>query len=157
MTTRRSLRRAIASSGVLVLALGLLPAVPSAATVTPEQAGLWWTSQTPDGKPSHGDSYLANVTDDGKLVVFWSNGDDLVDGEDSHFHVLLRDRTTGVTSILDRSPDGDVGNGAAYEGDISADGRFVRSGRTRTTSCQVTAMATATCSCSTARPATRRS
>ena len=46
-------------------------------------------------------------------------------GEDAHPQVLRRDRTTGVTTLVSRTPAGAPGNAWSGVPDISDDGRFV--------------------------------
>jgi Tol biopolymer transport system component len=66
---------------------------------------------------------------DGRYMVFQSNSGDLVTGiRDANqyaFDVFVRDRLAGTTRCVSLTPAGATGNGASYNPQISADGRYV--------------------------------
>ena len=71
-------------------------------------------------------SYDASVSPDGRYVVFTSAADDLVAVDNNnHEDVFLRDRQSGVTTILSTRPDGSPADGQSGQGAISADGTKV--------------------------------
>jgi len=84
-------------------------------------------SHAPDGGPANGWSRQADVSDDGRFVVFISNATNLVEGGTSgNAHAFVLDRVTGVIDVVTRSVDGDLSpdtNG--YEVRISGDGTHV--------------------------------
>jgi Tol biopolymer transport system component len=74
------------------------------------------------------DFSFAPVSDaTGRHVAFRSSATNLIAGGTQSFtsHVYVRDRQDGTTVIADASSAGGVGDGAALEYAISADGRFV--------------------------------
>lgn len=73
-----------------------------------------------------GNSGLCAVSDDGRYVVFASEAGNLVPGCTGAFlQVFLRDRQTGGTVCVSRSPGGAEGNGASDFPAMSADGRWI--------------------------------
>lgn len=63
---------------------------------------------------------LADLSDDGRYVVFQSSATNLVAGADSGVsQVYLRDRQAGTTTLVAHTP------GGAYAPQISADGRYI--------------------------------
>lgn len=74
-------------------------------------------------------SYLADLSADGRYLVFTSFASNLVPNDNTPVDVFVRDRVTGTTervSIGDAEQEGDGGTpGQAYPDAISADGRYV--------------------------------
>ena len=67
-----------------------------------------------------------SIASGGQLVAFSSASSNLAQndtngGED----VFIHDLSTGVTSLVSRTPIGNVGNGSSQEADISDDGRYI--------------------------------
>lgn len=75
---------------------------------------------------SDGLSDSPSISADGRYVVFRSDGDNLVAGDDKTVgDIFLRDTVAGTTILVSKSSDGTAGNGESSQGVISADGRFV--------------------------------
>ncbi|TDC77329.1 hypothetical protein E1193_22550 [Micromonospora sp. KC606] len=80
-----------------------------------------------------GSGYATSISADGRYVVFGTNHDYLVPGDNnSSYDVFVRDRWTATTSLVSLSntgqqtpPPGDENNGHSDDGTISADGRYV--------------------------------
>ena len=64
------------------------------------------------------------ISADGRFVAFVSQSTNLVTGVSGQ-QVYLRDRQTGLTTVVSKSTLGTVGNGASSVPDISADGRYI--------------------------------
>lgn len=78
-------------------------------------------------QPGNGESATdtSSISGDGRLVVFVSTADDL-GAVDDKFHVYVRERVAGITTLVDRAPGGDApGNGSSFEPAISRDGTTV--------------------------------
>lgn len=114
---------------VLVILAGGVPA-PLHAQGVPELVSL-----TPSGTSSTGLTPLeiygpgqTNISADRRFVVFSSTAPDLVPGDTNGTQdVFLRDRITGVTTLISRASGvaGALGNAPSGQPVISADGRFV--------------------------------
>jgi Tol biopolymer transport system component len=73
-----------------------------------------------------GDSMSADMTPDGRYVVFDSDSANLVPGDDNGIaDVFLRDRRTATTERVSISLSGRSPNGPSYLASISADARYV--------------------------------
>jgi Tol biopolymer transport system component len=84
-------------------------------------------SVTDAGAESNGESYDADVSADGRYVVFASDADNLVPGDtNGQSDIFLRDRQTGSTTRLSLADGGAQaeGNGSGNS-QISNDGRYV--------------------------------
>jgi hypothetical protein len=79
-----------------------------------------------DGGESDDNSYLANISADGRLVAFLSYATNLVprDGNDAS-DVFVTDLRSGTTERVSVSSDENEGNDRSYNPSISARGRFV--------------------------------
>ena len=79
------------------------------------------------GRASDGSSLHPRLSGDGRFLVFSTVATSLVGakGEGVDAQVLRRDRTTGITTLVSRTPAGAPGNGWSGVPDISDDGRFV--------------------------------
>lgn len=83
-------------------------------------------SSTVSGAEPSGSSSQPALSGDGRLVVYTSAADDIVDGDDNgRSDVLLFDRQTGRTRLISASNDGTSGNGHSQHPVISGDGRTV--------------------------------
>lgn len=79
-----------------------------------------------DGGQATGKSYDADVSSDGRYVVFVSEADDLVPGDTNGVaDIFLRDRQAGTTRRLSVAADGAQADGESYDPRISSDGRYV--------------------------------
>ncbi len=92
-------------------------------------------SRTGDGLQANGDSHSADLSADGRWVVFASDatnlwGSSLGDGSKSasYFgltHIYLHDRVSGETSLVSTSMDGRPANASSFHPRISGDGRWI--------------------------------
>ena len=83
-------------------------------------------SNSPTGAQSDGDSYLPDVSGDGRYVTFTSDGANLVAGDTNGLtDIFVHDRNTGVTERVSVASDGLQANGRSLGSSISADGRHV--------------------------------
>jgi len=79
-----------------------------------------------DGGEADGPSLFPAVSADGRYVVFESQADDLVPGDENHFaDIFVRDRQMGTTRRVNLAPDGSEANDDSLTPSISADGRYV--------------------------------
>jgi Tol biopolymer transport system component len=108
---------------VAVNVAGPSPAsVPSAAALV---EGISRVSSSPAGDPGNGDSQAAAVSQHGRFVAFQSRATNLAGQASVKQQVYLRDRQTGVTSLVSVAMNGAPGNGDSTAPSISADGRYV--------------------------------
>jgi uncharacterized repeat protein (TIGR01451 family) len=71
-------------------------------------------------------SVQADISADGRFVVFSSFADNLVPGaQSSGLQVYLRDRATGVIERITEDAAGEPGDGSSVDPTVSLDGRFV--------------------------------
>ncbi|QQR74144.1 MAG: PD40 domain-containing protein [Holophagales bacterium] len=78
------------------------------------------------GAEGNGASWQPRVSADGRFVAFTSNSTNLVAGDvNGHDDVLVRDRETGLTTLVSVGPAGIGGYGDSASPAISADGRYV--------------------------------
>jgi Tol biopolymer transport system component len=84
-------------------------------------------SRASDGSPADQSASQARMTADGRHVVFVSQAGNLGAGAAGTDHVYLRDLVSGQTQLVDRASgaDGAIGNAAAEDPSVSADGRLV--------------------------------
>lgn len=67
-----------------------------------------------------------DISDDGQVIVFWSNADDLVADDTNQMRdVFAFDRETGTMRLVSVASDGTAGNGDSRDAVVSGDGRFV--------------------------------
>ena len=91
-------------------------------------AGTARVSESSDGVPAFGDSWHASISDDGQIVVFVSEADNLVpDDNNGEFDVFLHDRSSGTTSRVSQGVNGAEANGFSGWSPpvISGNGRYV--------------------------------
>ncbi|MGI9600829.1 MAG: hypothetical protein ACR2QE_03020 [Acidimicrobiales bacterium] len=83
-------------------------------------------SVNPSSVPGDGESFGADISADGRFVVFSSSSTDLVAGDTNGFYdVFVRDRQAGTTERVNSGIFGAETNGHSYAGSISDDGRYV--------------------------------
>ncbi len=83
-------------------------------------------SSTISGTEPSGSSSQPALSGDGRLVVYTTSADDIVDGDDNgRSDVLLFDRQTGLTQLISSRSDHRSGNGHSQHPVISGDGRTV--------------------------------
>ena len=78
------------------------------------------------GEQVDGQSYYPDISDDGQIVVFQSNANNLVANKTNGItDIYVHYRNTGMTKIVSVSPSGELANGLSGIPSISADGRFL--------------------------------
>ncbi|MDQ2973337.1 MAG: hypothetical protein M3Q79_02560 [bacterium] len=78
------------------------------------------------GAQSNGQSSVANISADGRYVIFDSDATNLVAGDTNAVRdVFLKDTQTGTTTRVSTSSTGTQATQGSYSGAISADGRYV--------------------------------
>ncbi len=83
-------------------------------------------SLTSNGQAPNGDTWVADISDDGRVVVFQSSATNLVPGDTNGFYdIFARDRASGVTERLSVGPGGIEANHFCFSPAISGDGRYV--------------------------------
>ena len=84
-------------------------------------------SVTATGRASNGSSQHPRLSGDGRFLVFSTVATSLTasSGQAAYSQVLRRDRATGITTLVSRTPAGAPGNGWSGVPDMSDDGRFV--------------------------------
>src|SRR5262245_61019314 len=76
--------------------------------------------------PGDGPSTTPSASDDGRLIAFSSEADNLVPGDGNGvFDIFVRDRLAQTTERVSVASDGSEANGGSFEPKISANGRFV--------------------------------
>jgi Tol biopolymer transport system component len=75
--------------------------------------------------PANANSNQASVSGDGRYVAFASGASNLVSGDNADTDVFVRDRMTGITTLVSQSTGGAKGNGMSSAPSISADGRYI--------------------------------
>jgi hypothetical protein len=81
-------------------------------------------SKSTSGEAGEGHSIAPAISADGGLVAYATSAPNLLDGA-SGYHILLVDRASGHSEILDRSSEGTIGNADANLPILSSSGRFV--------------------------------
>ena len=86
-------------------------------------------STSSNGSQSNNSSFSPSLSSDGRYVAFYSNANNLVDGDNNGIgDVFLKDTLTGTTSLVSVSQSGAQANGgpiSSFTTSISADGRYV--------------------------------
>jgi len=78
------------------------------------------------GNQANGNSYSPAISGDGRYVAFESFATDLMaGGTNGNGHIFVRDRQTGITTIVSVHLDGTEGDHDSNFPSISADGRYV--------------------------------
>jgi Ca2+-binding RTX toxin-like protein len=90
------------------------------------QTGELVRVSTADGVQGNGDSDWADLSADGRYVVFTSSATNLVAGDaNGRADVFVKDMQTGEVTLASRDGAGSQFNGDMWQASISADGRFV--------------------------------
>lgn len=118
-------RRATRLLTTSALAVALVAVVPgSGSASTPGDPEL--VSVTATGTGGNGQSHQASISGDGRWVAFMSLSTNLVPGTSGQLgQIYVRDRATGVTSLVSASSSGLPANGYNTNARISASGRYV--------------------------------
>lgn len=83
-------------------------------------------SSSSTGIQGNGGSGSADVSSDGRYVVFESSADNLVIGDNNNSSdIFLKDTITGDIVLLSKSSSGEVGNASSQRPSISSDGRYL--------------------------------
>ena len=78
------------------------------------------------GEQGNNDSYICDISGDGRYVAFHSWASNLVTGDSNNTgDVFVHDRQTGQTTLVSISSSGGQGNGSSGVPSISVDGRYV--------------------------------
>lgn len=78
------------------------------------------------GEQGNADSFIPDLSADGRFVAFSSDASNLVGGPASPFaQVYVHDRLTGTTSRVSVNGSGNAADGHSFNSGMSADGRFV--------------------------------
>ncbi len=119
---RRGLTRGVVAVAVIVGAGAV--AAPALAV----KDDIEMVSRTSTGVGANGDSVVADISGDGRIVVFQSAATNLSDADDDTVtDVYARDMRTGVTTLVSRATGaaGAGGDDTSSDPSISADGRYV--------------------------------
>ncbi len=120
----KTLRRVITALALIALFAYSVPA-----TVRPVHAAAGdITRVSVSSSEVEGNSYSrdADISADGRYVVFWSESSNLVAGDTNNVEDLfLRDCQTGETTRISVSSTGVQANNSSYYASISGDGRFI--------------------------------
>ena len=83
-------------------------------------------SVSTDEEEGNFDSFAPVVSDDGRYVAFHSYATNLVEDDNNNVpDVFIRDRDLDETYLVSVGTDGNPGNDASYDPDISGSGRFI--------------------------------
>src|SRR3990172_651309 len=78
-----------------------------------------------EGDEPNAESLGPAISADGRFVAFSSSASNLVPGDFGYPDIFVRDRQTGVTTMVSVDSAGNKAGGHSYSPAISADGRFV--------------------------------
>ncbi len=78
-----------------------------------------------DGTRGNGPSLFTPLSDDGRIVAFWSAARNLVPGDRNNFEVFVHDRATAATERVSVASDGTQANSETELPSLSGDGRIV--------------------------------
>src|SRR4051812_2585892 len=83
-------------------------------------------SRNTSGTSADGDSLEPSISEDGHFVVFESDADDLVPGDDNETtDIFLYDQTTGALQIISKTAAGELGDGDSADAVMTSDARFI--------------------------------
>jgi hypothetical protein len=83
-------------------------------------------SVDPGGAQGNLSSYTPAISADGRYVAFHSTANNLVPGDANGFSdIVVKDRQSGVTSLVSVDSAGAQGNGHCYQPSVSGDGRYI--------------------------------
>lgn len=99
-------------------------------------------------EPTDANTYVSDISPDGRFVVMWSNSAELVPGDTNGvWDVFVRDRLLGTTERVSLSSTGaEIGGSTTSWNQVSADGRYVAFSQRRLTWCQAIRTDSAMCS-----------
>ncbi|MGK7296956.1 MAG: TolB family protein [Candidatus Wenzhouxiangella sp. M2_3B_020] len=98
----------------------------AAAACSTGNAQIERISVADDEAQANADSYQASISDDGSVVAFRSNADNLITGDTNDWtDVFLRDMDTGTTARISLQPDGSETPAYSMAPSISDDGNTV--------------------------------
>jgi Tol biopolymer transport system component len=116
-------RRSLTGGGVAIL---LLAPFVGPASAAPAPGQISRISVDSKGRQSTDDSYAPAISADGRFVAFDSEATELVPRDRNRAtDVFVRDRTTGRTTRVSVSTEGDEGDRGSYTPAISGNGRWV--------------------------------
>jgi Tol biopolymer transport system component len=123
----RSIKSLYGFAATLVLAaMTALPLSATASTASMAAGDIERVSVSSGGEQGTGYSRSADVSVDGRFVVFRSDAGNLVAGDtNADEDIFLRDRQTGETTRLSLSSSGAQADGGSYYPSISNDGRYI--------------------------------
>jgi fibronectin type 3 domain-containing protein len=85
-----------------------------------------WVSSGADGSPGDYACHSAQISGDGRFVVFLSGANNLVANDSNPYQdVFLRDRTTGTLEFISAPPMGGWAWGPSFEPVMSSNGRYI--------------------------------
>lgn len=87
-----------------------------------QTGALELVSKTSAGGPGNNDSYIGDITPDGRYVVFWSFASNIPGDLGSNIDVFRFDRMTNSTTLISVGMNGAAGNSVSKEPRISDDG-----------------------------------
>jgi len=90
-----------------------------------ETGGVTLASCNKSGTPGDGDSYMPDITPDGRFVAFWGDSTNLSATATSGNQVFRKDLETGGVVLCSANASGEPAESNAPAPSISADGRFV--------------------------------
>ncbi|HEV2565957.1 MAG TPA: hypothetical protein VGU19_12825 [Microvirga sp.] len=83
-------------------------------------------STTADGSEANGDSFDAQLSADGRYMIFESKASNLVAGDTKGaYDIFRKDLVTGAISRLSTAADGSEVNGGSFNARVSPDGRYM--------------------------------
>ncbi len=88
--------------------------------------GIRRVSVDSNGTQANNGSYTAQITDDGRQVIFQSHATNLVAGDvNGKFDIFTHDIGDNKTSLVSAKPDGTQTNNHSYHPQVTPDGRFI--------------------------------
>jgi Tol biopolymer transport system component len=122
----RALTRAAIVAGVAVVSTALPAAAEAPVPQEFVRQGLnSLVSIATDGTQGDANSADAQITPDGRFVVFFSDSSSLAPDDNGWGDVFIRDRLNGTTEKVSVAFDGGDADQMSMQGTISADGRYV--------------------------------
>src|SRR5689334_10325757 len=124
---RNQIKTLIRAMAVLMLMALFMSSVPGSVFPVRAAAGdITRVSVSSSGEQANSYSRDADVSADGRFVVFWSGANNLVTGDTNEAEELfLRDCQTGITTRISVSSSGTQADNGSFYPAISYDGRFI--------------------------------
>ena len=83
-------------------------------------------SVSSSGEHANERSELPGISVDGSVVVYTSRASNLVVGDNNNrWDIYTHDRDSGITEIISKSSQGEIGNSSSRRASVSADGRII--------------------------------